>query len=146
MGLHIYKGRENLPKDMEYIYDIDAFFVGVKLPDCEFVRKVLREIEKAEYVDEVTYKDRVGRYLYNSTLSSGSKILLAMYLYPSIIFNGIEMGGNCWDYMLSCTKSHVDITYVEVEFGLDLKEPVTLNGESFMSTYRLNEAISDMEV
>lgn len=146
MGLHIYKGKENLPNDMEYVYDINAFFFGVKLPDCEFVRRVLKEIDEAEYETETTYKDRTGKYLYNDTLSSGSKILLAMYLYPEIVFNGIEAGANCWDLMLLCSNSHVDLSYTDVSFCVEITEPVEVNNEVFNDTYSLNESLGFMEV
>lgn len=124
--LNIYIGKENLPKDKKFIFDVDAFFNTCVLKDDVYTRKVLKQLERAEYIDSKTFKDRFGRGLYLNCLSTGAKILLSTAYYTDYIINGSELGYNGLELLLEIEKGNIlledkaiQLPYVNKEICVD---------------------------
>ncbi len=47
--LNIYMGKENIPKDKEFVYDVEAFWSQVGIPDNRGSRYILNNFEYVEY-------------------------------------------------------------------------------------------------
>ena len=95
MQLNIYIGRENIPKDKILVYDVEDYFGTVKVKDTLINREIIEIIEQGEYIDEETFKDKFGRFLFIDCLSTSSKILICQSQEPEkYIFNAMELGVN----------------------------------------------------
>ena len=92
-----------------YIEDVEGYFLEVYLKDDDYTRRCLRYIEKAEFVNDTAFKDRLGKVLPKDFLSSGSKVaLLLHYLKDRCVVNGIECGNNALTFILySCSRGDV---------------------------------------
>ena len=105
--LNLWFGKENLPKNLEFVFDIEAAFTGMKLQDTYFTRKVMEEIEEGRFLDQEIFQDRFGRGLYSGLLSTGSKILLYVERYPDKIVNASELGTNAVGLLLYLPEGNV---------------------------------------
>lgn len=128
MSVSLYIGKKNVNLNLEFIQDVDAFCMGLRLKNTEFVRMVLQEVEQAEYLAEDVFKDRFGRGLYVTCLSTSSKALIALYQNPDTIINCTEIGRNALDYILSCRQCHAYFERNDFEFQRELEEPIFING------------------
>lgn len=117
MSLNIYVGKENLPSDKVFLFDADAAFTGIPLKNDEFTQLVLREIEKAEYVDKEVFRDQFGRGLYSDCLSTSSKILLLVHYKPEVVISAMELGDNATDILIKLTEG--SIFYPDVNVNLE---------------------------
>lgn len=100
MGINIYVGKENLPENIKFVHDVDAFFVGMPLQKTPFTSKVLQEVEQSSFCDAQHFKDRFGHMLPVSCLSTSSKIILAVARYHDVVINCSEVGRNAIDLLL----------------------------------------------
>ncbi len=105
--LNLFVGTENFPKNLEYIYRPSDAFNQIGLRDTQWTRNVLRSIEQAEYQDEETFIDRLGRGLFYENLSTGTKFLLLLEYTPDKLLNPIECGRNVWAYVLHATFGNI---------------------------------------
>lgn len=126
--ISIYLGEENLPTNKKFIYD-PAPLINVKaVPDTLFVRRVLAEVELGDYYNEQLFTTRFGGQLFYRDLSSGSKLLLLLSLYPDYVLNCAEMGDNALAYISLLDECNVFFPI----FGRDVRwlrdVPVCLNG------------------
>lgn len=144
--LEMYIGKENLPKDRKFIYDVEAAFNLIdKIKEDEEVAKVLACVENAKYVDEKTFCDKFGRNLYYDCLSTGSKALLLIKAFPDCIVNFMEAGYNTWNCLDTFKESKV---YFPCVNGYDLQEDrddLMLNGKRYYSTQDFNQALEELE-
>lgn len=130
--LHLYTDRKFIPKDVEFVFDADAYFIMCKFNKSEFVEEVLDKVECAKYLDNNSFIDRFGYRVYSSCLSITSKILLDIYESPNKCINAIEIG----EIGLSILSS-MDTGYVHIgeawnvlsEIMFDLRKSCELNGE-----------------
>lgn len=107
--MNIYIGKENLPKDAKFLFNVEQFFPQVLIADCEFNREVIRVIDGSEYVSTTMFKDRFGGGLRKSCLSTSCKILITLYQCPDIIVNCAEIGVNALDYVVKCLRFLISI-------------------------------------
>jgi hypothetical protein len=105
--LTIYVEPDKMPKDKKFIFDVDEFFGICKLRNDAFTNRVLTELEQARYCDKDTFCDRFNRVLYKNCLSTSSKILLATYYYPDMIFNAVELGSDGYELLLNIENGNV---------------------------------------
>lgn len=94
MSLNVYLTREEV-NNLTIIRKNDEYFNGMtELKDCDFVSKVLKNIDKAKRVSDLTF---VGRTEYlgalnKSCLSTGTKTLLNIYSHPNKCFDDVSVG------------------------------------------------------
>ena len=140
MSLNIYTNLQFTDKRL--IKDVDTFFGETSLRQDEFTLKVLKEIEKAEYVTADTFKDRFGRYLYTTNLSTGTKILLSLHYYTDKLINGALLGDNCIDFIPLLKEGNLYIGHRFIEFSTHITDiDITYNNVAVASLLELNERI-----
>lgn len=128
MAISIYVGKDNLPKDKEFIFDAESYFVLNRMIDCEFTREVLRKIEKGEFVDNETFKDRLGRGLFLECLSTSSKILILLNQNPDLVINCCELGLNAVDMIMQIKDCNVYFENDRIDFQSEKLYDVFVNG------------------
>ncbi len=142
MSLCIYVGRENLPKDRTFIFDVEAAFNSFGTLDLdEELKEILHYIEHAEYIDSQTFQDRTGKKLYFSNLSTGAKALILAKELPESIVNISEAGINVYSILEEMQNASV---YLADSNGFDIqveRNDLYLNGKLYDSTQAFNEAL-----
>lgn len=98
MSLRLYTDVSLIPDGVEYKHNSNTFFItrNKLLPDTDEVRRLMREIDKAEYQTDKTF---IGRFIPNAGilnryLSTGCKTALNILLFPDICFDAISAGDN----------------------------------------------------
>ena len=98
----------------------------------DFVKRVIKDIDKAEVLFEEALKDRWGHGMPTEHLSSGSKTLICIYYHPELRFNGSMMGDNCIPFLMEIAKEK-DIR-IWLEHFMDLRDQdipfITVDGET----------------
>lgn len=152
MSLHIYfEGVDELP-DLPIERDIDTFFMRIKLDGSDYDRKMLLDIERGQYVDNMSFIDRFGFTLRRECLSAGTKGALAIYHSPDTLLYGVEIGRNALTSIVRWCK-HGNLLleahgyYISCELD-DMEIDVICKGRHFTSldefaVYMLEEAPYD---
>lgn len=110
MSLHIYTSKEQIPENVKYIKINDAYFdVRTDIPDSELSRKILKEIDKAEYVNDKVFKGRTEAFgnLDKSMLSTGTKTLFNIIMHPKVCFDVLECGVNALNNLPYIQEGHI---------------------------------------
>lgn len=137
--LNIYIGKESLPEDKKFIFDVESVFLLVKITGSDFQRKVIEEIEHGSYYDNKRFKDRFGGLLYYSNMSTGSKALFeAEYLINDII-NISECGENALRMLSYLNNGNVYFDRRDFALPWDIDYPVTCNGRYWERVTLLND-------
>ena len=98
MSLKVYITHEEIPKDLEVIYNNNGFFdANTKLKDNDFTRKVLAETETAEYIDEDTFNDNMFGVMHRDKLNVTAKSLLNLENNPDKCISLAECNLDCLD-------------------------------------------------
>lgn len=95
----------SLPIEGEHIQDPEAAFLTLRVTRSDLTATLMREIDKAKYVDEVSFIDRFGRTLPISRLSTGCKTAIVVEHNPDKIVDLIECGYNARDSIIRNIKS-----------------------------------------
>lgn len=140
--LNIYIGKENVPENVFLVYDVDAYFeIAPSINKTELVERVLREVEKAEYVNETTFKDRASRYLDVTKMSTGTKALVLCEKFSQYAINFSEVGSNVWQLLAYVDDCKVYLNDASVfRLYCDLQE-IKLNGELVKNSSELNRRL-----
>lgn len=136
--LEIYIGKENLPKDLHLIYDVDAAFYLVPFTGTDFQRKVISEIDKGTYRDERTFIDRFGCPLPADYLCSGTKSLLLLDSVKDSIVNFTECGENALVLLSNITDGKLYLESRTTMLPHVGEFPVMCNGEYWERISQLN--------
>jgi len=110
MSLHIYERVEDIPEDVKYIKVNDLFFnLKTVLLDTAFTRRVLSEIDEAEYVDQWGFRGRTEHLgkLDKYMLSTGAKTVLNVQQFPEYCFNLAECGNNAKRLIVKLKQGNV---------------------------------------
>lgn len=144
--MNIYIGKENLPKDAKFLFDVEQFFPQVLIADCEFNREVINAIDDGEYVSTTMFKDRFGRGLYKDCLSTSCKILIVLNQYPDIVVNCLGIGVNALDYIVKSPNANA--FFSDNDFDIQAKPTcsVFVNGKECEDLLDINDTIFECEV
>lgn len=120
MALNVYLKKEEIPAQLQVINKNDVYFDGyTNLNGSEFEQNVLREIDQAHRVSELTFIGRTTALgaLNKSNLSTGSKTLLNIYNNSDICFNVVECGDNALEFLCDLHAGHVlwEMPFINVE-------------------------------
>lgn len=110
MSLHIYRDKNDIPKEIRFIKDNNTFFDNnTMLLDNYATRDILKEIDQSTYVSELTYISRATQRgaLFKENLSTGAKILLNILNHPDKCFSMEEVGYNVEKYLKNITDGYV---------------------------------------
>lgn len=100
MSLCVYVGKNNLPKDKEFVFDVEAEFFRYGIKDCILSKEIMKVIDEGEYVNKSIFLDRFGVSLYTDCLSTSSKALLLLISCKDKVLNFDEVGNNAIKYAL----------------------------------------------
>jgi hypothetical protein len=105
--LNIYIGEDNIPSNLKIVYDNEIEFMLIGLNDSEECKRILREIETAEYIDNSSFNDRFGYKLYSDMLSTSTKTLINIVSNTSSVFFGGELGANARHLLMTLREGNV---------------------------------------
>lgn len=94
MSLTIYLNEQQIPKDIEIIRDIEKSFTYRCMSNTETVRRLLKDIEQADYNDDNSFIDRFGFKLSCNMLSTGTKAALCINAFQDKVIDIKECGTN----------------------------------------------------
>lgn len=147
--LHIYfDDDKNIP---EYsVTDIESEFDDIKITGTTEERLAIEDIDNGEYLDEYTFKTRLGTVARIQDLSTGCKaVLVALHKTHKPLYL-IECGANAVSAILHMCKEGTVVVngYLKFEVlpfmgGDDAKIDVELDGYRFTTLGRLNYYLSD---
>lgn len=135
MSLNVYRTITEIPEGVKYIKVNDSFFNGkTVLPDNNFTRLVLREIDKAEYDSSLTFKGRTADLgaLGKQMLSTGSKTALNVSQFPEYCFDLCECGDNAKNIIFKLEKGSVLLSNVFLLSGINDDCDVVYRQKSYL--------------
>lgn len=95
-------------KPDDCVRSVDSFFSAYgELPDDDFVRGVIRDIEKGEYVNKGAFMSRSEMLLPAYNMSTGAKTLICIHMYPDRCFSLIGCGENALGYLNRLSEGRV---------------------------------------
>ena len=65
------------------------------IPDTPIIRRIISEIDYGCYKDETSFIDRFNISLYMRFLSTTSKSLILVHMFPEKIIDFMDCGANC---------------------------------------------------
>lgn len=114
--LTIYIDKVNKNK-LDIVKDVEKEFMQLKIKGTEIEKKILMEIEQAQYNDSQSFIDRFGFKLHWTELSTGCKAALCVVNRPDKIIDLIECGNNARDIIVSiCDAGNVLIKDTGITF------------------------------
>lgn len=137
--LNIYVGKDNLPRDKQFIFDVESIFPGVTITGTNVQRYVISDIEKGEYVDNKRFKDRFGGLLYYTDMSTGSKAIMVVDFFKDYIINCDECGENALGLMSLLDAGNVFLSRRSIGLPWIRDCEVCYNGKCFPRISLLND-------
>lgn len=137
--LHLYIGKENLPKDIDVIWDVDAAILLVDFSGTDFQRRVLSYVEQGAYHDKSRFTDRFGGLVYYSDLSTGSKAVIEVEGIKDRVINCTECGKNALRMLSHLTDGYVFLSGRRSALQWDIDCPVECNGRVWERISLLND-------
>ena len=148
MSLKIYYD-DSIKKDKRFILDIEPWFSKYGLDISPFSKKVIKDIDKGELVDNLKFIDRFGMASSLLNLSTSSKALLLVGRVDGKILNLEECGVNIGNLLLEKNSGEVyipwDILWV-YEWGqlTDRKIDVFLGEKQCKTGWELYEEVRSL--
>ena len=146
MSLVVFREKSAIPENIKYIECNDEFFnYHTSIPDTEFGRKILKEVEGATYNSDITFVGRNKELgaLNRELLCTGTKTLLDVLQHPDgYCFNVIECGENAMKILAQMNSGNV--LWEEPYFFCDNFEcDIEYNGEKFSRIYEFLDRVED---
>ncbi len=94
---------------ISYVTDYFDAVYGPEWFDSDWVKRIVREIDKSEYIDGEYIQSPVLGGISPRDLSSGCKALLILLNEPDKIVSGDRMGDNCYPLLFEMGKE-MDLT------------------------------------
>ncbi len=135
--INLYIGKENLPKDKHFIFDVDSAISLVNCSGTLFQRKVLEIVEKGSYYDSKVFTDRFGYNLYYDCMSSGSKALFELEGLDDVV-NCDECGPNALKMVSLLKTCDFYLSFRQIELPYYYDAPIVCNGRYYESISTLN--------
>lgn len=130
----------------DVVTDVKELFLLSVIKDTETVRKVIREIDQGEYLNEKSFKDRFGMTVYISELSDGCKAAICVCLYPDKIIDTVECGMNARDSIIrNCKEGNIIFYKEDYTISGEAEIDVSLQGKHFTSVSALNDFIDSYQ-
>jgi len=127
-----------VPKDASVILDVEAAFTNLKTLPTTLNKKLMQEIEGAQYVSPLEFIDRFGRTLHIVYLSTGCKASIVVAQNSDKVVSIRECGINARDAIIrNITEGNIifDFNGVTIDYpGFDdFAIDVELDGRHFTS-------------
>lgn len=86
-----------------YIKDIDGFFDGFVEDDWmanDWAKQVIKEIDKSDLVAPKVVESPILGQIPYTWISGGAKLLIMMNMESDIVYDGDNLGDNCWPLLM----------------------------------------------
>ena len=117
----IFKNKQDIPKEMEYVELNDLFFnQNTVLVTDERARKIIKQIDDAEWLSKYIISSRFnGVALDIDRLSTSCKIILNVMYYPEKVFCMKECGEDALSVLYRLEKGNVYSDYAMIPFDME---------------------------
>lgn len=146
MSLKIYMAKSDIPEEVRLIEINDTFFdVMTSLSDTPLVRKILSEIDNAQYASPLTFVGRNPEWgqLNKSMLSTGAKTLLNIIGHPDKCFNVCECGNNALQLIPEIKAGNIYWQDPIVAYAGDGECDIVLHGKHYTDFFELLQETMD---
>lgn len=110
MSLHLYRAKESIPDNLQFVLSNDLFFITATcIPDTPLVREELAEVDNVEYHSEtdVLLKDS-KLLLQKDDLSTGTKTFLNILQHPQgSCFETCECDDTVMGHIMELNAGHI---------------------------------------
>lgn len=159
MAIHLYYEEEYIPSDLKIVKENDKYFRDhIIFRDTPEVRRVLENLEQAEYVNEYSFVSKKWRQMGPrpiEDLSTGCKTVLNIILSEeteTTCFLPIECGKLAWNEILKLNAGHSLIRVCSVIVPRNETYDIEFNGKHFsdislfvLEVNKLDKGIQDGE-
>lgn len=133
----IYKSKNDIPLNMDYIELNDIFFnqnTSAKLDDR--ARQVVEEIDGARLIGKYKIESKFnGVSLDIDRLSTGCKTVLNVMYFPDKVFCMKECGDNALKMLYKLDKGSVYSDYAVIPFDMDTLNVLVAGGNRIIDDY-----------
>ena len=137
MVITIYKNKDNIPPDMEYVELNDVFFnqnTAAKLDN--YAKEMIKQIDEAELLSKYKIESKFnGTTLDVDCLSTGCKTVLNVLYFPDKVFCLKECGDNALDVLYSLDSGSVYSDYAVISFDMDAVKVSDSQGVRIIDDY-----------
>ena len=147
LKLYIIDTGDSVDNNKEVIVDVEAYFSKIDgISNSMEVRHFIKSIDHGEFVSDREFKDRSGRLLPVSDLSTGCKTAIIVSMYPDTIVDIAESGYNARDEIIkTCKNGNIVLDSLDMTVSGNGKTKIDVenNGYEIKTIERLNRYISD---
>ena len=118
MSLTVYTKKSEFSKE-DFILDVSSSFSRCSFSGSDFCKRVVSEIDKGTYLDDVSFIDRFGYRLYSKFLSTTSKALICLDEFPEKVVNFCEVGNAVGSFILGKTEGRIYIPEGRIRYVLN---------------------------
>ena len=133
----IFRDKQDIPADMEYIELNDLFFnqKTVSLID-ERAKDIINIIDNAELISKYKIKSGFNNVVLDvDKLSAGCKTVLNVLYYPNKVFCLKECGNNALEQLYNLKNGYVYSEYAIISFDMESVTVQTQNYKKIISDY-----------
>ena len=144
MSLNIFIRKCDIPEGIQYVKVNDIFFdIETELKDDEFNKRVLSDIDKAEYVSNLTFLGRTKEFgsLFKNNLSTGTKTLLNIYNHPNKCFDVCECGNNALKLLPLIKEGNILWEMPAITYSGESKCNMVVNNKKYDNFYDVIEVL-----
>ena len=133
----IFKNRNDIPADMEYIEWNDVFFnQNTALRLDERAEKIIEKIDDARLLGKYRIRSRFSDIILDiDRLSSGCKTVLNVLYASDKVFCLKECGNNALEILYGLEKGNVYSDYALIPFAMEKVNVQTMTGRREISDY-----------
>lgn len=117
----IYKNKQNIPSNMEYIELNDTFFnqnTAIRLDS--YAKKIIEQIDEAELIGKYKIMSKFNQVVLDvDRLSTGCKTVLNVLYFPDKVFCLKECGENALEILYKLKEGSVYSDYALIPFEMD---------------------------
>ena len=117
----IFKNKQDIPPQMEYIEINDVFFnQNTVMQIDEHAKKVIKEIDGARLISKYKISSKFNEVVLDiDKLSAGCKTVLNVLYYPDKVFCLKECGSNALEFLYGLDKGQVYSEYALIPFDME---------------------------
>ena len=133
----IFKDKQDIPQDMEYVELNDLFFNQntVSLIDSR-AEKIIEAIDSAKLLGKYKISSRFNEVALDiDKLSAGCKTVLNILYYPDKVFCMKECGDNALEVLYGLEKGNVYSEYALIPLDMDSVSACTKEGKRVINDY-----------
>lgn len=125
-------------KPEQVVHDVETEFSLLNLEVNNVTKRIVKDIEQGELLDDASFIDRMGFKLPILDLSTGCKALLLLQRIKNKFINFSEVGYNARDYALKHFKAGrviLNTMNISADFGRECNIDIGIYGERYRFIY-----------